>query len=76
MKLGDDQDLINEITQSANEDVDEDNLQESVLVYAMMNARICWKSDSNVVLIKILYQFLDSGDDNLDEVKPFKMLRM
>jgi hypothetical protein len=76
VKLGDDQDLIDEITQSANEDVDEDNLQESVLVYAMMNARICWKSDSNVVLIKILYQFLDSGDDNLDEVKPFKMLRM
>lgn len=69
VKLNEEDDLRNEILQSSHEN--EDILLESVLVYAIMKAKIKWKSDCNIALIKILYQFQDSGDDNLNKITPF-----
>lgn len=46
-------------------------LQESVMVNADINARIRWKLYTHMVQIKVLYQYLDNGSDNLNSISPF-----
>lgn len=46
-------------------------LQESVMVNADINARIRWKLYTHMVQIKVLYQYLDNGSDNVNSISPF-----
>lgn len=46
-------------------------LQESVMVNADINARIRWKLYTHIVQVKVLYQYLDNGSDNLSSISPF-----
>lgn len=46
-------------------------LQTSVMVNADINAKIRWSLHTHLVQIKVLYQYLDNGSDNLNDIKLF-----
>ena len=36
-----------------------------------LNAKILWKENIPIVMIKVLDRFIDSGNENLSEIRPF-----
>lgn len=49
----------------------EEELRKSVLVCGELNIHTRWKKNVQIVLIKVLYQYRDNGNDNLSDVVPF-----
>lgn len=49
----------------------EDELRKSVLICGELNIHTRWKKNAQIVLIKVLYQYRDNGNDNLSDVVPF-----
>lgn len=49
----------------------EEKLKQAALVCTELNAEILWKKNIPIVMIKVLDRFIDSGNENLSEIRPF-----
>lgn len=49
----------------------EEKLKQAALVCTELNAKILWKENIPIVMIKVLDRFIDSGNENLSEIRPF-----
>jgi hypothetical protein len=49
----------------------EKELKQMALVCTELDAQILWKQKIPVVMIKVLDRFIDSGNENLSEIRPF-----
>lgn len=49
----------------------EEKLKQAALVCTELNAKILWKKNIPIVMIKVLDRFIDSGNENLSEIRPF-----
>lgn len=69
IKLNTKSDLLTEVRNRGTHT--EEELRKSVLVCGELNIHTRWKKNVPIVLIKVLYQYRDNGNDNLFEIKPF-----
>lgn len=69
IKLNTKSDLLTEVCNRGTHT--EEELRKSVLVCGELNIHTRWKKNVPIVLIKVLYQYRDNGNDNLFEIKPF-----
>lgn len=49
----------------------EEELRKSVLICGELNIHTRWKKNVPIVLIRVLYQYIDNGNDNFSEIVPF-----
>lgn len=69
IKLNENPDLLTEILHRGINT--EKELRKSVLICGEMNIHTRWKKNVPIVLIRVLYQYRDNGNDNLSEIVPF-----
>lgn len=69
IKLNTRSDLLTEVRNRGTHT--EEELRKSVLICGELNIHTRWKKNVPIVLIKVLYQYRDNGNDNLFEIKPF-----
>lgn len=50
----------------------EEKLLKSVLVCTELNIHTMWKNHTPMVMIRVLHQYSDSGNENIDEIQPFR----
>lgn len=69
IKLNTNSDLLSEVLNRGI--YTEEELRKSVLICGELNMHTRWKKNTPIVLIRVLYQYRDNGNDNLSEIKPF-----
>ena len=69
IKLSENKPLLNEYISSGA--YLEKELKQMALVCTELDAQILWKQNIPVVMIKVLDRFIDSGNENLSEIRPF-----
>ena len=69
IKLSENEPLLNEYISSGA--YLEKELKQMALVCTELDAQILWKQKIPVVMIKVLDRFIDSGNENLSEIRPF-----
>ena len=69
IKLSENEPLLNEYISSGA--YLEKELKQMALVCTELDAQILWKQNIPVVMIKVLDRFIDSGNENLSEIRPF-----
>lgn len=50
----------------------EEELLKSVLVCTELNIHTMWKNHTPMVVVRVLHQYSDSGNENIDEILPFR----
>ena len=71
IKLSENEPLLNEYISSGAYLKEE--LKQMALVCTELDAQILWKQNISVVMIKVLDRFIDSGNENLSEIRPFNV---
>ena len=46
-------------------------LKQAAMVCTELDAQVLWKKDIHMVIIKVMNRFIDSGNENLSEIRPF-----
>lgn len=69
IKLNDNSNILSEVLKRGTNT--EDELRKSVLICGELNIHTRWKKNVQIVLIKVLYQYRDNGNDNFSDVVPF-----
>ena len=49
----------------------EAELKQAAMVCTEWDAQVLWKKDIHMVMIKVMNRFIDSGNENLSEIRPF-----
>lgn len=69
IKLNDNSNILSEVLKRGTNT--ENELRKSVLICGELNIHTRWKKNVQIVLIKVLYQYRDNGNDNFSDVVPF-----
>lgn len=69
IKLADNRRLLDEY--SSTRTYIEDELEQAAMVCTEWDAQVLWEKDRHIVMIKVMNRFIDSGNENLSEIRPF-----
>lgn len=70
IKLNERSEIMEEVQKRSTHTKEE--LRKSVLVCAELGIQTRWKLNVPMVIVKVLHQFRDNGDDNLSDIRPFE----